>query len=270
MKRLAISLVFMFAAGILLAQPTQSLPYATAFEDSAEFSSLWKTENTNAAGDNANGGFWIYSPDYFGVGYSGSVVFIPHPGGNVGDDWAFTPAFSFSAGSQYILSFRYATLFTGYPDKLAVFYGNNDTSAAMTNVIHDFGSYENSAFTLHSDTITISTAGTYYIGFYSYGPGGSYGGQTIDDFSLEALNTGVEEDLQNLIKVYPNPATDKIIVENSIYYQFSIRNLAGELVSYGLIDSDKYIIPLQMPAGVYIMQMTSPNGIMYSKRVGIF
>jgi hypothetical protein len=269
MKKLIFTVLSTFAATIIAAQTTQTLPYATAFEDSSEFASLWKIENTNAAGDNANGGFWIYSPDYFGVDYTGSVVYIPHPGGNVGDDWAFTPAFALNQGDQYVVSFDYATLFTGYPDKLSVHYGLLDTSSSMLNLIHDFGSYSNTNFSIFSDTFAVATSGVYYIGFHAYGPGGTYGGQTFDNFSIVAVNTGITITPESHIRIYPNPASDMLTFENTRFYQYSLYNTAGELVLHGLLNDFRVTLKLNLPAGLYFMQLTSPEGVQFSSRVGI-
>jgi hypothetical protein len=183
------------------------------------------------------------------------VVFIPYHS-NSGDDWVFSPGLELEAGSDYNLSFQYCTLFTGYSDNLAVYIGLAASSTEMITEITNFGSYSNTTFSDYSTTISVETSGVYYIGFHEYGPGGSYGGQTIDNFSIINLNT------MNLLErnyrsgIYPNPVRDFLQFTDGDYSSFKIYNSLGEIVISSEIGNDvNMITTANLKNGSYFIQL---------------
>ena len=250
-------LLLAFSA-ISYSQTTAELPYVYDFNSELEFADLWVIENANPEGDDENGGFWIYSPDYFGIEGSGSVVYIPKYG-NPGDDWVFSPMFQLNSGSQYKLIVSYATLFTGYPDELAIYMGNSQSVSAMNISVHDFGSYSNTSFTEFEVTVTVPTDGTYCFGFHESGPGGSYGGQTIDNFSIIELSSSASYIENGKNNVFPNPASDFIRVETLEISELEIYNSKGQLMQKIVNYQNEKIELSSFEPGVYFIKVCNPN-----------
>jgi hypothetical protein len=255
MNKLLIIASFCMAALFSFAQTSITTPYEYDFNNEAGFTDIWSIENSNVSGDGENSGFWIYSPDYFGIDGSGSVVFIPYHS-NPGDDWVFSPGLELEADANYNLSFQYCTLFTGYADNLAVYVGTSASSVDMITEITDFGSYSNTSFSEYNTTISVATSGVYYIGFHEYGPGGNYGGQTIDDFSIINLNTMNLLERNYRTGVYPNPVRDFLQFTDGDYSSFKIYNSLGEIVISSNIGNDlNMITTANLNNGSYFIQL---------------
>ncbi len=82
------------------------------------------------------------------------------------DDWFYTPAFEFTAGTSYRFSFYYQGS-GGSQEKLEVKFGQGNNAAAMTHLIMrdtliDFNSYRY----FQTDFVAAAT-GTYHIGFHA-------------------------------------------------------------------------------------------------------
>jgi hypothetical protein len=252
------TVLLLACAVISYSQSTAELPYVYDFNTESEFSDLWVIENANPEGDNESAGFWLYSPDYFGIEGSGSVVYIPK-NGNPGDDWVFTPMFELNSGTQYMLTISYATLFTGYPDELAIYMGNSQSASAMNISVHDFGSYSNTDFAEFEITVTVPVDGTYCFGFHESGPGGSYGGQTIDNVSIIDITSQTLQTEKPNICIFPNPASDYIFINAIENSDIEIYNSNGQLMRR-FVNYQKEIIDLSsFESGVYFAKVSNPN-----------
>lgn len=266
MKKILLVLAVLVISLSLVSQSIVELPYVCNFESEADFNNNWTIENVNAEGDGENSGFWIYSPDYFGIEASGSVVYASSST-NSGDDWTITPGFNLVQGVEYELGFSYASLFSGYPAYLAVYIGTNAMAADMGTLIHDFTSYDNTNFSSFITTITVETTGTYYIGFHDYGPGGGYGGQTIDDFALAQAPLKIENNSQQEFSIYPNPANDFIQISEGQCENYKIYNIEGKIVQEGQLSTCVNSISLNsLTDGVYFLNVECENQQPKSKK----
>ena len=85
---------------------------------------------------------------------------------------------------------------------------------------------------------------------------------------VPSLVTGINEIISNdFIKVYPNPASNKIIVQggNNIQeYQIKLLNLMGEIV---LLTTKKEIDVSSLPSGIYFLNFETENYISSKKIV---
>jgi photosystem II stability/assembly factor-like uncharacterized protein len=70
----------------------------------------------------------------------------------------------------------------------------------------------------------------------------------------------------NLLKIYPNPASNKIIIENSGEGLLSIQNLYGqELLNQHMSDASSQIDINRLPSGIYIMKLTNEKTMQVRK-----
>ena len=87
------------------------------------------------------------------------------------------------------------------------------------------------------------------------------------------LCTGIQKSNADFIRVFPNPASTVITIENSTIEVSQIRlvNILGETVVTKNIHSNKTIIGVdQLPMGIYIIQLYSPKGeVIYTQKISV-
>ena len=99
------------------------------------------------------------------------------------DDWFFTPAFDLEPGT-YNVSFWYNGSGTTFPEKLEVKWGSTANAAGMTNgPIFTNGNITNEVYTEGTGVITVTTAGTYYVGWHGFSDADMYY-LVVDDISI--------------------------------------------------------------------------------------
>ncbi|MCX6230302.1 MAG: T9SS type A sorting domain-containing protein [Bacteroidetes bacterium] len=113
---------------------------------------------------------------------------------------------------------------------------------------------------LHGKKVSLS-------GYY-YGPNTT---NYFDDFRIEAYakSLGIKDITSNEFKVYPNPATDYIIMNikdlNTTSVNLNIYNMMGKLLSSKFIKTDQQQIDVSdLSNGIYIIEIKSKNG--YAKQ----
>ncbi len=153
--------------------------------------------------ENINGGFqWsTLVPFYFGyTANSGSNALISVNGAQFGvttsgpqNDWYYTPLYNFEAGKCYRLSFMYKVNFPSAPQSLQVKFGAAQNALAMNSTaVFSNTNITSPSYVNASSYISVSTTGTYYIGFHHNG-GSSGGILFVDDISLqESIGTPVD------------------------------------------------------------------------------
>jgi hypothetical protein len=84
---------------------------------------------------------------------------------------------------------------------------------------------------------------------------------TIDNFEFHGEDLGIEESKDLTISLYPNPAKDFITISSkSVIREVNIVDLAGNVVKTANANSTiKMINVSSLPAGVYLVEMTSGN-----------
>lgn len=79
-----------------------------------------------------------------------------------------------------------------------------------------------------------------------------------------AIYNGTLVKNEPIVSVYPNPATDYVIITNSINakWLFNLRNMRGEIVptkARPLNNNSLYLPTSHLPTGIYILQLNSTN-----------
>jgi len=101
-----------------------------------------------------------------------------------GDDWFYTPSFSFTAGKSYRFSFYYKAGDAARPEKLEVKYGLGNNAAAMTNVIMRDTNINFNEYRFYQADFVAPANGNYNIGFHAFSPMNRFK-LYVDDIKLE-------------------------------------------------------------------------------------
>ena len=79
---------------------------------------------------------------------------------------------------------------------------------------------------------------------------------TVTASSVNATLSVNPIDINDFVKVYPNPATDYLFIKSNLNYQSTLYNVAGQRV---LESSSKQLNVIDLPTGVYLLQLKSEN-----------
>jgi len=79
---------------------------------------------------------------------------------------------------------------------------------------------------------------------------------TVTASSVNATLSVEPVKINDFVKVYPNPATDYLFIKSDLNYQSTLYNVAGQRV---LESSSKQLNVLDLPTGVYLLQLKSEN-----------
>ena len=117
--------------------------------------------------------------------------------------------------------------------------------------------------------VSTSSSNTYTV---SYITAGTCPVTTSTTVSID-LCTGIHESFGDYIKVYPNPASTYISIDNSNIEinQIRLTNILGETVVIKNTTSNKTTINLeQLPIGIYFIKLYNPNGeIVYTQKISV-
>ena len=81
---------------------------------------------------------------------------------------------------------------------------------------------------------------------------------------------GLDESVIGEITIYPNPAKDKITIENidvSSLYTIEILNISGQVVINQTIQNNKSIDVSNLTSGVYVVKISNDSGVFVSKLI---
>ena len=95
-----------------------------------------------------------------------------------------------------------------------------------------------------------------YLGFTDFG---FFGVQPLPAPTNCNLFTAVKENMEDQIRVYPNPASDRIFVEQGNFQEFTITDLLGRTVKSGQLDADNFIDINSLAPGIYILNITGDS-----------
>lgn len=90
-----------------------------------------------------------------------------------------------------------------------------------------------------------------------------------DDDYVAVEITSVNENIDDFVKVYPNPAKDKIYVNAQNIIHISVTNVRGQVVYRKDMDSNEDVIDVSgLQSGLYILNIMSDNNI-HTKKINI-
>jgi hypothetical protein len=260
MKKITL-LGFMFYVCNIFAQGPYAPPYSTDFNTEGEITADWTYDNP------VDKGLWIYSPDYFGIDESGSMVFIPTPA-TPSDNWAFSPSLALTAGVSYKLTFKYWNVYAGETANIAVAIGATNTAAAMTTVLVNIAEYDVPNYATSETVFTVPTTGNYTIGLHDFSTYGPNKGQSIEDFSVvENTASFIADAKSETVNVYPNPAKEVIAIQlaSEKASKVQIYNITGVLVKEVELNGSNTIDVSGLSNGVYAVKVFTQDKVLCSK-----
>ena len=159
-----------------------TVPYATGFEptdyndDHAKFD---LNEDSGNWGIEV-GSLW-FNMARTGLGYAG----YNYDKNNAGDDWLILEPINVEAG-YHVLKFWYAAD-DSHPEKLGVYWGNEQKPEAMTNKIVEYAPFLSDGYEESINILYFDKPQTVYIGFYAFSDA-DQNWLTIDDVTLETID----------------------------------------------------------------------------------
>ena len=89
----------------------------------------------------------------------------------------------------------------------------------------------------------------------------------VDEVTLYYSGEGVAENNVNLFSMYPNPASNNIMIESEVNVnRYDIYNITGALVMSNEVNAETFTVNVEnLPAGAYIIRLTS-DGIIQNRR----
>ncbi len=78
---------------------------------------------------------------------------------------------------------------------------------------------------------------------------------------------GIQEDQVNAIQVYPNPATNRLIIQSSAKGMFELVNGVGQVVLKGNVDDNIEVDVSALKAGIYLVKVSQLNGSTTMKKI---
>jgi len=79
---------------------------------------------------------------------------------------------------------------------------------------------------------------------------------TVTASSVNATLSVDPVEINDFVKVYPNPTTDYLFIKSNLNYQSTLYNVAGQRV---LESSSKQLSVIDLPTGAYLLQLKSEN-----------
>jgi hypothetical protein len=107
------------------------------------------------------------------------------------DDWFFTQGLNLTANKTYQVNFVYKAASSSFPEKLAVDWGNDASSSAMSGTpIFSDENVDNTTWKVGSATFTPTSDGVYYVGFHGFSDADQYY-LYVDDIQIVESNQDV-------------------------------------------------------------------------------
>lgn len=170
----------------------------------------------------------------------------------------YTQELQLTAGSSYVLSFKYGLENAeSVIDNLDVYlnFQNNNTDVAILNNLTG-----NGPVTYTSEPFTAQASGPYRINFAFYMQG-NQGNVYLDDISVEETNASVKENELSGLAVYPIPAGNEIHLDHAGNAETAeLYTITGQKILSQAINSGTGVIDSSsLTSGIYLLKITSGN-----------
>lgn len=256
-----------------MGDPVLSVPFSENFDALDAFGELdyplgWSIENEN------NDNFpWDLISDIATPGVAHSTPNAMHMlfSLNPMSDYLFTSPVNLQGGSSYELTFWYKTLGDSWVpepvERMKVFVGTDNNSASMTREIFDNANLANLNWAKASVNFSVDTDGEYYLGFYGYSTP-NQGLLLLDDVAVDMF-TSVNNNIENHMSIYPNPAEDKLnIVSESTINTVKVYSISGSLVYDNNFNESSISLDVDnLTNGVYVIFIETENGLIREKLI---
>lgn len=236
-----------------------SVPYTMGFEATDDFSG-WLIEDVNADA------FTWEIIDFVDLANTGSglAVYEYNPNSNA-NDWLISTCIELQAGTNYDLSFWYQVgewQGIAFPEKMKVAMGTAQTSTALTQLIVDLGTINNTTYQNSKTIFTVPTTGVYYIGWHAYSDADQFF-IALDDISIDIATSAENKGNESSVFIYPNPVKNVLHINASSQIEnVRIVNALGQLVKEFKVDALSYSVNTSdYKYGMYLIQIETTEGI---------
>jgi hypothetical protein len=175
--------------------------------------------------------------------------------------WFFTQGINLQSGVNYVLKYKYNSTGGGYIERMKVAYGTASTELAMTNIVATYPTITSSATQNATITVTPSANGVYYFGFNCYSTVVDGDQLYVDDISLvtEASLTTADNNIENNLKIYPNPTTGILNLELQEEDAVSVFDISGKQLLIQTASKSSVLDLSGFANGIYLMKLTNNN-----------
>jgi hypothetical protein len=213
-----------------------------------DWPSGWTIANDN--GDNKQWESWS-----FGGSRGGQCLRYLSHSTNAANDWLFSPAISLNSGTEYTLDFKTRVTPSLLPHKLSTWIGTAPTTDSMTTQLFSRENITNAETQETSGTFTVTSTGSYYIGFKCYSNANNLA-LFVDDVLISHPATDLEAHVQ-MVKAIYTPGSSSYAPDEEIKCLAYVKNVgASTLTVNGLLtgghESD--------PDAVLYFTITGPTG----------
>lgn len=96
---------------------------------------------------------------------------------------------------------------------------------------------------------------------------GIYAQNIRSDGSIGVIDTDIPDDLNNDIKIYPNPASEVVTIKTDSFKEIVISNSLGQIISRRTINNNGVLTFRPSASGVYFITFTDGNRDIITKKV---
>lgn len=194
-------------------------------------------------------------------GLAGSASWSSTYGALEPDNWMITPALAIPANGTYRLSWYAKGQDASYPEEYySVYVATSNNVNALMATTPLYSGLSTDEWELKTVNLAPYAGQTIYIAFRHYNVTDMFY-LDIDDISV-ALGTGLDDHDMN-ISVYPNPATNNIVVMGEGIQQVQILDMNGRTL---MTFSDGGQINIAgLASGMYLVRTVTDNGVQMDK-----
>jgi hypothetical protein len=211
----------------------------------------------------------------FGAFSPPAMLHHDYPVGSAGTDttvdWYVSPAFNFSAGGSIdsLKVLIYSITGSGTPVDylgLVLLQGSNDpTLATQTQLANLSGMVSSANIWEDTGSFTVPvTAGLCYIGI-KYRATNNWFVANIDNLHITSNATGITENTHPSLRVYPNPATNKLNITFTGQQHFNVCciNASGQILLVSEVKNSSQVDVSALPAGMYTLIISDKSSVSY-------
>ncbi len=201
-------------------------------EDFAPIPYGWSIEDVNGDGTSwewYNGVIGGVFGGYEKAGHNDSTAFMySFNQFSAANDYLYSSCIEFEAGQEYQLSFWTKARSGFLPEKLEVFIGQTPAKIAMNQSIINLDDITDTDYEETTVTFEVPQSGVYYLGFKAYSDANMFA-LLLDDISVSKV-VSVEEQVNQNFKIYPNPTTGLININNEEGAEIMVYDVLGKVI----------------------------------------
>jgi hypothetical protein len=224
---------------------------------------------------NSDGTMWQLSSTVPHTGARDAMYQKNYPG-NATNDILFSTCLQLDSGEVYQASFWYRTFSPSTDARMRVRLYTDQTANSNILTIFPLDTVKNFNYLQYvQGNITVSTTGTYYVGWQVLDDSSKSTSLFIDDFNISTV-TGVPVFGSNTndVVVYPNPNNGTFTIRNLDTFKgavnVSVIDMMGRMVYQSDVANQQQLdLNLNQPAGIYTVRISSDEGVV-TRQISVY